>query len=86
MVLILGPVILGAFVLTMPIFFGSFVWHLAGTCFVQVGRLERCCCCLRGLLCDSSDVKDAVWMVIILFHQDVLLASASSYALDIRFL
>ena len=56
-------------------------------CFVQVGRLEWSCCCLRGLLCDGSDTNDALmfpardtndalWMVIILLYQDVLLASA----------
>jgi len=81
-----GPVILSAFVLAMSIFFSSLVWHLAGMCFVQVGRLEWCCCCLRGLLCDGSDTNDALWMVIILFYQDVLLASASWYAVDITFL
>ncbi len=81
-----GPVILGAFVLAMPIFFSSLIWHLAGVCFVQVGRLERCCCCLRGLLCDGSDTNDSLWTVIILFYQDVLLASASWYAVDITFL
>ena len=68
-----------------PIFFSSLVWHLAGMCFVQVGRLERCCCCLRGLLCDGSDTNDALWVVIILFCQDVLLAAASWYAVDITF-
>ena len=44
------------------------------------------CRCLRGLLCDSSDTDDALWMVIILLYQDVLLASASWYAVDITFL
>ncbi len=45
------------------------VWHLAGMCFVQVGRLERCCCCLRSLSCDGSDTNNALWMVIIPFCQ-----------------
>jgi len=70
----------------MPIFFSSLIWHLAGVCFVQVGRLERCCCCLRGLLCDGSDTNDALWMMIILFFQGVLLASALCYAVDITIL
>ena len=55
-------------------------------CFVQVGRLELSCCCLRGLLCDGSDTNDALWMVIILFYQDVLLASAKWYPVDITLL
>ena len=77
-------VFLGA--LAMPIFFSSLVWHLAGMCFVQVGRLERCCCCLRGLLCDGYDTNDALCMLIILFFQDVLMASALWYAVDSTFL
>ena len=68
---------MSAFVSAMTILLGSLVWHLARMCFVQVGRLERCCCCLRGLRCDSSDMNDAVWMCIILLIQDVLLAPAS---------
>ena len=55
-------------------------------CFVQVGRLERCCCCLRGLHCDSFDMNDALWMCIILLIQDVLLASASWLAVESHFL
>ncbi len=47
--------------------------------------LEWCCCCLRGLLCDSSDTDDALWMVIILLYRDVFLASAYQYAVDTRF-
>ncbi len=66
------------------------VWHLARMCFVQVDRLEWCCCCLRprGLHFDGSDTYtiDAQWMVIILHYQDVLLASAEWYAVDITFL
>ena len=59
----------------MTILFGSLVWHLARMCFVQVDRLKRCCCCLRGLLYDSSDdMNDALWMYIIPLIQDVLLA------------
>ena len=84
--MLLGLVILGAYVLAWPIFLSSLVWHLAGICFVQVGRLERCCCCLGGLLCDGSGTNDAVWMVIILFYQDVLLATALGHAVDITFL
>lgn len=56
-------------------------WHLAGTCFLQLGRLARCCCCLRGRLFDGSDTNDTSWMMIILMFQDVLLASSSWYAL-----
>ena len=47
---------------------------VAGMCFVQVDRLKRCCCCLRGLHYDSSDMNDALWMYIIPLIQDVLLA------------
>ena len=39
-------------------------------CFVQVGRLERFCCCLRGLFCDSSDMHDALWVCVTLLVQD----------------
>ena len=39
--------------------------------------LDRSCFCCTN---------DALWMVIILFFQDVLLASASWYAVDITFL
>ena len=63
-------------VLAISRFFSSLVRHLAGMCFVQFGRLEWSCCCSRGLLCDGSDTNDALWMVIILLYQDVLLASA----------
>ena len=66
------------------IFFSSLVWHLARMCFVQVGRLERCC--LHGLHCDSSDMDDALWMCIILLIQDMLLTSASWLAVDNTFL
>ncbi len=52
------PVIVSAFVLAMSLFFSSLVGHLAGMCFVHVGSLERCCCCLRGLLDDGSDTND----------------------------
>ena len=64
----------GLQVLAMTILFGSLVWHLARMCFVQVDRLKRCCCCLRGLHYDSSDMNDALWMYIIPLIQDVLLA------------
>ncbi len=64
----------------------ALVWHWAGMCFVQVGKLERCCCCLRAHLCDSSDTNDALWMVIIIFYQDVLLATALWHAVVITFL
>ena len=72
--------------LAVTVLFGSLVWHLARTCFVQVGRLKRCCCCLRGLHCDSSDMNDALWMYIVPLIQDVLLALASWLAVDITFL
>ena len=52
----------GAFVLAMPTFFSSLVWHLAGMCFVQVGRFEQYCCCLRGLFCDGSEINDACFL------------------------
>ena len=71
-----GPLNLSVIVLAVTIFFSSFVWHLARMGFVQVYRLERCCCCLRGLLCDSSDMNDALWMCVILPIHNVLLASA----------
>ena len=64
-----------AFVLAMAISFGSFVWHLARLCLVQVGRLERFCCYFCGMFCDSSDMNDALWMCVILLIQDVTLAS-----------
>ena len=71
----------------MTILFGSLVWHLARMCFVQVDRLKRCCCCLRGLHYDSSDdMNDALWMYIIPLIQDVLLAYASRLVVDITFL
>ena len=69
----------------MTIFFSLLVWHLARMCFVQVGRLERCCCCLRGLHCNGSSMNGALWMCFILLIQDVLLAAASWLALDITF-
>ena len=72
--------------LAVTILFGSLVRHLARMCFVQVGRLKQCCCCLRGLHCDSSDMNDALWMYIIPVIQDVLLALASWLAVDITFL
>ena len=65
---------------------GSLVWHLARMCFVQVDRLKRCCCCLRGLHYDSFDMNDALWMYIIPLIQDVLLAYASRLVVDITFL
>ena len=61
-------------VLAISIVFSLLIQHLAEISFVQVGRLEWCCCCLRGLLCDGSDANDALRMVIILLYQDVLLA------------
>ena len=72
--------------LTLFSLFSSLVWHLARMCFVQVGRLERCCCCLHGLHCDSSDMNDALRMYIILLIQDVSLASASWLAVGNTFL
>ena len=71
--------------LAVTILFGSLVWHLVRMCFVQVGRLKRCCCCLHGVHCDSSDMNDALWMYIIPLIQDVLLASASWLAVDNTF-
>ena len=70
----------------MTTLFGSLVWHLAKICFVQVGGLERCCCCLRSLHYVSSDMNDALWMYIIPLIQDMLLALASRLAVDITFL
>ena len=80
-----GLAILIAFVLAVTTAFGSLVWHSARMCFVQVGRLKRCCWCLRVLHCDSSDMNDALWMYIISLIQDVLLALASWLAVDITF-
>ena len=80
-----GPVSLCAIILAMTIFFSSFIWHWAKVGFVHVSRLEQCCCCLRGLLCDSSDMNDALWMCIILPIHNVLLASGLWLAVDITF-
>jgi len=80
-----GPVILSAlywqYLVSLARRYGAWL----GCALCKVGRLEWCCCCLRGLLCDSSDTNDALWMVIILLYQDVLLASGSWYAVDITF-
>ena len=81
-----GPIILSAFVLAMTALFSSLIWHLAAMCFVQVGRLERFCCCLRGLFCDGSDMNDALWVCVTLLFQDVLLASSLWFVVDATFL
>ena len=81
-----GLVHLLAFVSAIPIIFGSFVWHLAGLCLVQVGRLQQFCCYFCGMLCDSSDMNDALWMSFIPLTQDVMLASSCWFAVDIMFL
>ncbi len=68
----------------MPHLFSS-VRHLVEMCFVQVGRLERCCCCLRGSLCAGSDTNDALRIVLNLAYQDVGIATASRYAVYFMF-
>ena len=75
-----------AFVSARTISFSSFVWHLAGLCLVQVGRLQQFNCYFCGMLCDSSDMNDALWMCFIPLIQDVMLASGLWFAVDITFL